>query len=274
MMRRKSILAAGLITLAAGPAFAQNGQATPDYELDVFTKVFAFEWEEIDPSGAQFLREDGPMLAVGARWRENYGSNYFYTLEGEVFGNEINYTGQTQSGTPTTTETGYLGWSAGGRLGWDFIPRTEKYQGQWSTSEIFLGYKFTGWERDIKSTPAAKGYVENWETQLAQAGARVGYALARSLELYAEGGVQSTWHTKESIDLTALGFATITLEPGDAVSFFAEAGLSWEFLTLAAFYEEIRFDRSPLDAEFQAFYQPESKAAKSGVTLMLRFAYQ
>ncbi len=76
------------------------------------------------------------------------------------------------------------------------------------------------------------------------------------------------FYNSETVDMSNLGGPSrIELKPARRSGFAAEAGLLFHFVSLAFFYEIMRFGQSDLDDKYGLFFQPESDAAIYGIKL-------
>ncbi len=74
------------------------------------------------------------------------------------------------------------------------------------------------------------------------------------------------------MDLNGIGLSTVTVEPGNVVSVFAEAGLKWTRFKTSLFYEGMRFSKSdPVTVSNYQVWQPESKADTFGISMGMDF---
>jgi hypothetical protein len=62
-----------------------------------------FTWEEF-LSGSRLLKEEGALVGIGGEVRGGlYQKSLLLNVKGEMFGGEVSYNGQTQSGQPLKT---------------------------------------------------------------------------------------------------------------------------------------------------------------------------
>ena len=230
-------------------------------EYDVYGKIESFTWKEYSDSDSQLLKESGPIYGLGGSAKSNITESLTLKFKGELFLGSIDYDGQTQAGTPVKTDTDYFGFKIEGDTGWKFMV-AEK-----SSLEPFAGLGYRWWLRDIQSTGNAIGYEETWWSFYARLGIHGDHTFSDQLKAFAEAGVKLPIHTENEIDLSVIGLSTITVEPGNKASVFAEIGLKWTVLKASVFYEGMRFSKSGLDDVYDAFRQPESKADIFGVNV-------
>lgn len=234
-------------------------------EYDIYGKVESFTWKEYKDDGSQFLKESGPIYGLGVSAKSNITESLTLKFKGELFGESIDYDGQTQAGAPVKTDTDYFGFKIEGDAGWKFMV-AEK-----SSLEPFAGLGYRWWNRDIQSAGSAIGYEERWWNFYARLGIRGDHAFTDKLKAFAEAGVKLPMHNESEVDLSVVGLSTVTVEPGNKASVFAEIGLKWTMLKASVFYEGMRFSKSGLDDVYHAIYQPKSKADIFGVNVGVSF---
>ncbi|MBI4848624.1 MAG: outer membrane beta-barrel protein [Nitrospirae bacterium] len=264
-MKRAAAVIVFLILAAAYHSVLLPPAASAENEYDVYLKGESFTWKEFDNGGDQLLKESGPIYGVGGLAKLDIKS-LTLKIRGELFGGRIDYDGQTQEGTPVQTDVDYLGVKIEGNIGYKFN-LTERF-----SVEPFAGPGYRYWERDIKSTSLATGYLEKWSSVYVQAGIHSDIAFYGLGKVFVEGGIKFPVHNENEADLSVLGSGTVTLEPGKKESFFAEAGVKWKMLRTAVFYEGLRFSKSEVvRGGHQLWYQPESKGDIYGVNIGLTF---
>jgi hypothetical protein len=245
--------------------FYDPAAAVASGEADMYAKIEYFTWKEYDDYGARLLEESGPILGFGVAAKSDM--NYSFTLKckGELFGGLIDYDGLTLQGMPFTTDTEYFGFKVESDLGRKFMIAKR------FSLEPFAGLGYRRWSREIQSTSFAFGYKETWWTFYGRLGLQGDLVFTDQLTAFADGGIKVPIRNENEVDFRTFGLSTITVEPGNEVSYFAEAGLRWRNLKSSVYYEGMRFSKSALDEIFQAVYQPESKADIFGISIGLVF---
>ena len=233
---------------------------------DIYLKTESFTWKEYDNSGSQLLKESGLISAMGASVRSDIAEFLVLRGRGELFGGSVNYDGQTQTGTPVETDTNYAGFKIEGNLGWKFKV-SEK-----SSLEPFAGLGFRWWQRDIQDTLYAAGYEETWWSFYGRFGIYGKHTFSGQLKAFAEAGVRQPVSNRNKVDLSVIGLSTVTVEPGNKASVFAEAGLKWTRFKASLFYEGMRFSKSaPVTVNNVQVWQPESRADIFGISVGMDF---
>ncbi|MBI5419683.1 MAG: hypothetical protein HZA60_06320 [Deltaproteobacteria bacterium] len=245
---------------------------TPATRMENFLygKVESFKWKEFDDGGNRLLKESGPRYGVGYSG-SLIRDRAFFRPRAEYFRGTVDYDGQTQSGTPVQTDTGYWGLKIEGDAG-GIIPLAN-----WISVEPFGGLGYSYWVRDIKSTGQAIGYKEYWDSVYLRLGLRGegGPESSPSLKAFGVIGVKWPFSNTNTADLPGIG--KVKLEPGHDPSLFAETGIRYRFLSAAFFYDSMRFSKSaeviiPVSqTQTLVVFQPKSTADIFGVNLGLVF---
>ncbi|WP_457638869.1 hypothetical protein [Persephonella sp.] len=122
----------------------------PAFAVELSYSVKSFTWKEYDSAGKQLLKESGFLHQIGIKHSFSTESLYITPSLGVEVGS-VNYDGQTQTGTPVSTDTNYWGVltriAVGTNIKLFFV-------------ESGLGYDY--WKRNIESKSSAIGYAETW----------------------------------------------------------------------------------------------------------------
>ncbi|MGW8272984.1 MAG: autotransporter outer membrane beta-barrel domain-containing protein [Thermodesulfovibrionales bacterium] len=247
-----------------------------EFEHDLYGQVQSFTWNEYE-GGRELLEEDGTLFGLGYAGRYTFMGFLTVRPRGEIFGGEIDYDGQTQDGTPASTDTEYAGIKTEGDVGFRWgDPRK-------ATVEPFVGLGWRYWQRDIQDTVIdggngipifVSGVTENWSTLYGRLGVRGDIALSEKVRIFLEGTVKLSIDNQEEAEdvCTDYGCYDVDLEPGERVSYYAELGLKAAMFKVTAFYEGLRFSKSdPETIPGAIVWQPESEADIYGINLGVSF---
>ncbi len=247
-MKRIGMLAACLM-LMASPVFAGSYGGVEEWHLSPSLQYFS--WKEF-VGGRRILEEEGPLfgIGVGARF-DLYRKSLMLKVQGEIFGGDVHYRGQTQmnsnpalSERPVKTSVIYFGT----RLETDIGLRMSLAEG---SVEPFAGLGYRWWLRALENSTAIDangnlfpvgGYTEFWRTLYTRLGMRGSYSPGRDLTFFAEAGGRYPFLNRNSADFPGAG--NITLEPEPRWSVFSEIGARYGKLRTALFYEGFRFGQS------------------------------
>ncbi len=275
---RKLVVALGMVcvfgfSVAAAPAYAEK-----ENQFDIYAAFQSFTWKEFDDAGERLLKEHGPLGGVGFSYHADLGGKYAsLTLQPriELFGGTVDYDGQTTTGTPVMSDTDYFGlkleFDVGGKFGGKFAV------------EPFGGLGIRTWWRDINNSYTLTGtyvygYTEQWYSFYGRLGVKGDLSLGQDNKLFLEAGVKLPISTTNYIDDINVTYEAITLKPGNKTSLFAEAGVKLHLFRISAFYDSMRFKKSPIVYEYDpflpgvvAYWQPKSEADIYGVRIGVSF---
>ncbi|MEJ2157452.1 MAG: hypothetical protein P8X96_19145 [Desulfobacteraceae bacterium] len=237
-------------------------------ETDLYLKVESYTWKEFD-NGEELLEETGPIFGLGFSNRSNIGRWFVLSEKIELFTGTVDYDGETQSGTPATTESGYFGYLLEMNFGGKIVSR-EKF-----SLEPFVGLGFRWWKRSLHDANTAYGYVygyeEEWSSIYTRLGLHTESQVSERFKLFAQAGIKYPIHNRNEAKLSRFGIEDVTLEPKSELSYFADAGFKTGHFMLSFYYEGMRFDESDLDDTYGAILQPESEGDIFGVKIGFAF---
>jgi hypothetical protein len=272
------------LALTASPAFAGNYGGVEEGYLYFAPQYFS--WEEFS-GGRRLLIEEGALFGVGGGARlDLHRKKLMLKVQGEVFGGDVNYRGQTQqdflpsppnpphtpsslSERPVKTSVVYFGMKLETDIGW----RMQLADG---SVEPFAGVGYRWWLRSLQNSTTVDangnvvpvgGYTELWQTLYTRLGMRGSYAVSKDTTFFAEAGGKYPFLNRNSSDFPGAG--NITLEPDPRWSMFAEIGARYGKFRTALFYEGFRFGQSPLVpiSGTVALLQPKTDSDIFGVSI-------
>lgn len=266
---RQSLLLAAACVLVFG---ISDAHAFTRGDMDVYGLAESFTWREFDDAGAQLLKESGPRYGVGVAYAHEFPIHLTLRPRIELSGGAVDYNGRTQAGVPVATTTNYFGIKLEMDMGSRFRP--------WQSFVIepFAGLGIKSWSRDIKDGTAANGtlalgYTEQWSTMYGRLGFRGEQSLGQKNNLFLLAGVKLPVSTENYINDANVSSQAITLKPGNKPSLFAEAGVQLHRVKISAFYDSMRFKKSPVvwTSATAGFLQPRSESDMVGVRIGASF---
>jgi hypothetical protein len=272
---RQSVLSAAVFVLVFG---ISDVQAFTRGDIEVYGLAERFTWEEFDDAGGRLLKESGPRFGVGVAYAHEFPNHLTLKPRIELNGGSVDYEGQACNvfGTcvPSSTETDYFGFKLEIDLGGKF--------GNSAKVEPFGGLGIRTWARDINdsytSLGLAAGYTEQWMTFYGRVGLRVDADFFKGSRVFFEAGAKLPVYTENYIDDADVSAEAITLEPGNKPSLFAEAGVKLHRFKFSAFYDSMRFKKSPTVVVYDpslpgyvAYHQPRSDADMFGLRIGASF---
>jgi len=134
----------------------KSGRSVSQLERKAEYRLERFHWAEYsgnEPGGGTLLDETGAT--------HSFGYSVLFTdldlrLSAELLIGDVDYDGQTMTGIPFSTETDYRA------LEFDAVWQREMRFRYWDEFYFLVGGTTRSWSRDINSTPAVMGYVEDW----------------------------------------------------------------------------------------------------------------
>jgi hypothetical protein len=245
------------LALLAPPVFA--GQYGGVEEWYLYPSVQYFTWKEFS-GGQRLVKEEGPLFGIGGGVRfDLYRKSLLLKVNGEMFGGEVDYDGQTQplpplpgptpnpqSARPVNTDVVYFGTKLESDIGWRMATPAGSF-------EPFAGLGYRWWLRALQDSTAIDangnpfpvgGYTEWWHSVYTRLGLRWDCKAGGDLTLFAEGGGKYPFLNRNIADFPGAGDVTVKPEP--RWSGFAEVGARYGRFRPVLFYEGFRFGQSPV----------------------------
>ena len=198
------------LTALCGNAFA--------LDLRLAVELMHFDYEETDIAGSILNQETGYIPGLTLAASHPYRSIY-NTVEFSVYGGQVDYDGQTQTGQAHQTTTEQTIYRILYRLSWS--PQ--------NTEGAFYGKAYwQQWDRDIQPNNGVLGLFERYQWWTLEAGVQVPLIKNKRRNLLLELGALATNNGKIMIDLTEAGFGYPTLELDNAYGFSGK--LKYEIL--------------------------------------------
>lgn len=223
-----------------------------------------YSWNEYD-NGRHLLEENGPRFFVGID-ANNYRDLWQYTLSGRLYTGRVSYDGQTQIGTPHSTDTDYNGFDA--EL--TFARRLDTGSPTPSNWSLLFSAGYNGWRRNIRDANGVAGYVEDYQIGYG----RLGLLYRGDSQWTAQVGVKRPFYTTEQVGLSRFGYDDPTLSPAPLPSLYASFNYplnrDWGLL---GYYDSFEFDKSHTEAltiggvPVGTVYQPQSSYQTIGIGL-------
>ena len=218
-------------------------QAADSPQTSVQFGAQSFRWREFGDTGERLLEENGARFSIGAAF-DNFrreGSGVLYSVNGKIYLGSVDYDGQTQSGTPATTDVSYFGLNIEAQGGYRF--------GQRIGLDVFGALGIDEWLRSIRdgrttTGSVAYGYDEYYTILYGKAGLGF-FQMLNGWRYMLQGGVKMPLYTSEFVDLGD----GVDLQPGRKPSAFAN--LQFDFgsgrqdrFGVALYYDSYRFSES------------------------------
>ncbi len=233
-VRRCCLPLAVAFALYLSPVFSAPAAA----EMTIQFGTEQFGWSEYSSAGAKLLSESGYRSFMGFYYLQDGADGALLAYHGKLYGGDVNYDGQTQSGTQLTTTTRYAGMLNEANLHYRLKNKPESNY-YW---DIVGGVGLDFWTRDLRGTG---GYVEEYLIGYIRAGldfSAVKYGFQGS------AGAKYPVSTWEQANLKAKGMADSdpVLEPGKNITYYASLGYRFDGAwSVSLGYDGYRFSQSP-----------------------------
>ena len=263
------------LALMISPAFA--GQYGGVEEWYLYPSLQYFSWEEYN-GGSRLLKEEGPLFGVGGGGRlDLYRKSLMLQVNGEMFGGDVHYRGQTQpdsnpaiSERPLTTSVIYFGTKLESDIGWR-MPLAA------GSVEPFAGIGYRWWLRSLQNSTtldtngnsfAVGGSNEWWHIVYTKVGLRGNVTVTSDFKLFAGAEGRYPFLNRNIADFPGVG--AVTVKPDPRWSLFAELGARYGRFRPSLFYEGLRLGQSPgvpivVNGEHKTLFQPKSDSDIVGI---------
>lgn len=176
-----------------------------DIAVDVSARLLNFHYEEFDQSGESFNKETGiiPGLSIATSKALNSFTN---TISVEAYDGRVDYEGQTQVGTPHSTNTDETLYRLFYKLNWS--PEESKFG-------IYGRVAWQQWNRDILSEDNVSGLFEKYRWWTFEAGISATLFESDADKWQFELGASKVSNGTIKVDLERFGYGKPVLNLGD-----------------------------------------------------------
>lgn len=276
----KKVILLNLFCLVMFPGYI-NAKSSDKDELEVSLRVKNFSYKEISSNNQVLNKEDGPVPGLGMIYYEQYG-NVQMQLEAALYDGVVDYTGQTQGGSPITTRSD----TTFAELNF-FVTRWMNQQSDLKLG-IYAGLGYNYWKRNIRSTTTTlgapvSGLLEKYLIGYGSIGAKIKYLTSERSTLSLD--LRASKILKADVDVDFLGtggFDNASLSIGKKQGY--RVALPWEkklshnsSIVISPYYEfwefglsntkELTINGSPSGTNV---FEPESETSNYGVNFSFR----
>ena len=200
-------------------------------ELGASAELMYFNYEEFDTSDATLNTEIGflPGFTISAAQPFRAINN---TLEISLYGNRVDYDGQTQSGQPHQTETNETIYRLLYRLSW--APVNDQ-------GELYAKAYWQQWDRSIQPNNGVSGLFEQYQWWSFEAGGRISVYSTPRHKVFIDLGVLTTRNGIIMVDLSNAGYGEPVLDLGNGVGFNSAVNYRMAHKTNGAFLFGLRY---------------------------------
>lgn len=240
----------------------------------LFVETSHFYWDEHN-HGAKLLDETGMLYGLGLSLSDicaTGGEAYRLTFGGKAqyaFGT-VDYDGTImETGAPVQTDVEYSEITVEAYLGTMFKTGNPDW---FVEPKLTLGYRNRG--RDILSNAQARGYKESWQTCYSRLGVTAIVFMQKAYSLSLSGGAIIPLWAVNDVNIYGQDVG-VSPEPFHPTP-YAEVGLEYKRVGIAAYYEAFSFGKSdPSDVYVEELdsrlLQPESYEERFGIRLTVAF---
>ena len=235
--------------------------------------IDAFQFEEFDDYGHSLLVEKGniPGLFVGFDRTHN---SWLLGGKFSVQNSQVNYEGQTTTGTSVSTHTNEKIMDVWLRTG-------HRFQGvKNSLWDVYLGSGYRHWKRDILGTQVASGLLEYYTTWYGFLGGQLHYPFSKKLQGGLDLQLTRTIRPKVDVELNLPNNAPVQLELKEKMGVHVSLPLRWQWsknlwIATEPYYELWRFGRSKTkrllidDHYVGTIYEPRSTMQNRGFRISI-----
>ena len=242
-----------------------------DTQFIISPAFLHFDYTEFSTSDQVLNSETGWLPGVEARFDHTFANDWLASIYTSFFRSMVNYDGQTQSGTPHTTDTGTEFFRLGAQLEKIIIKNTG----------LFVSVQSHQWERDIHDNNNISGITESYQWLEYSAGINYRYSINDKDNLKLNAGLLITRNAEIYVDLSRVNLGSTTLDIGDGTG--ARLKLDWNRqhnetmrYGLGLFFEGWDFGRSNTKATeggSNIVYVTEPRSETRNIGLMFNFIY-
>lgn len=232
------------------------------------------EYIESAPSGDILNKESGSLPGFQLGFSKTVNELASFGASVAVHSGDIDYEGQTQSGSPLTTTTSTRYWNAGL---WAGLGATL------GVFEVEFGPElyFRNWARDIEPTASTLGLKTDYTWFMPGLFMGADYSINNAQGFSLETSIFSSRRIKARADLREISLGEVVLEPASKPGF--RSAFAWKahldsgtWLAVELFYEKLQFGRSPSVRVLESgrvfrINEPASTSERKGVGITFFF---
>ncbi len=208
-------------------------------QLTISPTLLHFDYTEFSTTDQVLDRETGWLPGIGARLQHAITSNWLVSINTSYYQGTVDYNGETQQGTPHTTDTDTNLLRIGARV--DRLIYENTY--------LFAGFQAHQWKRDINDNNNISGIDETYEWHEYSIGLNADFTITQKDIINFEASLLLIRDGTIFVDLSRVNLGTTTLDLGDGTG--ARLNLGWRHqhkkhinYELGLFFEGWEFGRS------------------------------
>lgn len=208
-------------------------------QLTLSPSLLHFDYTEFSTTDEVLDRELGWLPGVEFKLSHAITPDWSFDIASSYYSGTVDYVGQTQSGTPHTTDTGTNIFRIGGQLNKEIYKKIH----------LFIGVQSHQWNRDIRDNNNVSGIDEIYKWLEYSIGLNSDLFINQKDIVNLEAGFLIIRNGTMDVDLSRIDLGTTTLDLGDGTG--ARVNLSWKRIStnnihygLSLFVESWGFGRS------------------------------
>jgi len=213
--------------------------AAAETQLTFSPSLLHFDYTEFSTTDEVLDRELGWLPGLEFKLSHTITSDWLVDIVGAYYQGTVDYTGQTQTGTPHTTDTETKLLRFGGRINKSIYKKIH----------LFIGAQLHQWNRDIRDNNNVSGLDEIYKWLEYSIGLNSDLFISQKDIVNLEAGFLITRNGTLDVDLSRIDLGTTILDLGDGTG--ARVNLSWKRIStnnihygLSLFAEGWDFGRS------------------------------
>lgn len=208
-------------------------------QLTISPALLHFDYTEFSTTDQELDNESGWLPGLEAKLSHSFASDWSFAIVSAYYSGTVDYVGQTQSGTPHTTDTETDLFRIGGQINKEVYKKIR----------LFFGAQSHQWNRDIKDTDNVSGIDETYKWLEYSIGLNSDIIIRDNEVLNLEAAYLMIRNGTINVDLSRVNLGTADLDLGDGSG--ARFSLSWKKnyqentrYGIGLFYETWDFGRS------------------------------
>ena len=248
-------------------------ESTTKTRLTLSPSLLHFDYTEFSEADAVLDRELGWLPGLAFKLSHTITSGWSFDIASSYYSGTVDYVGQTQSGTPHTTDTGTNLFRIGGQINKEIYKKIH----------LFVGAKSHQWNRDIRDSNNISGIDETYKWLEYSIGLNSDIFIDQSNVFNIDVAYLLTRNGTIDVDLSRLNWGSTTLDLGDGTG--ARLNLNWKRIStnnihygVSIFAEGWNFGRSNTKltqggSPNKLVTEPRSETRNIGIKLTIEYGF-
>ena len=184
-------------------------------QLTISPALLHFDYTEFSTTDQELDNESGWLPGLEAKLSHSFASDWSFAIVSAYYSGTVDYVGQTQSGTPHTTDTETDLFRIGGQINKEVYKKIR----------LFFGAQSHQWNRDIKDTVNVSGIDETYKWLEYSLGLNTYFVITKKDKINLEASYLLIRNATVFVDLSRVDLGTTTLDLGHGTG--GRLNLSW-----------------------------------------------